>query len=178
MGWWPWAAPQQQSQQPTEQQQSPQQQQQQQQHTGRAPRMPSIYLRSDYTAACPAQHLAYLHCLQHASASGWLPVTGPWTCNEERNALEACRAAARAAAAAGDPLAGAREPSSTLLWREAQRQAAPVWQLVRSHWAERFQEWGAAVRGWGSAARSSGAPGAGEAGRRASSGGSSGQAGS
>lgn len=48
------------------------------------PDKPGLYLRKDYAAACPQQHLAYLRCLQDNSG---IPGT---RCLEELGAFQQC----------------------------------------------------------------------------------------
>lgn len=83
-----------------------------------APRVNSMYLRKDYAAACPEQHIAYLHCLKEAKS--WLP-TSITACHDEYKAFAICKH--RAQAANGPPPDEGPQPSTAeKLWADLQRE--------------------------------------------------------
>jgi len=83
-----------------------------------APRVKSLYLRKDYAAACPEQHLAYLHCLK--AAKSWVPQSVN-VCNDEYRAFAICKH--RAKAVNGPDEDDGPQPSlASKLWQDLQRE--------------------------------------------------------
>lgn len=87
-----------------------------------APRVNSLYLRKDYTAACPQQHLAYLKCMKDSKS--WLPFQLSNACQEEWKAFAACKSRAKAVHVPPEAAkAAAERPSyAALLWQDFQRE--------------------------------------------------------
>lgn len=87
-----------------------------------APRVASSYLRKDYAAACPQQHLAYLKCLKEAKS--WIP-SSIMTCHDEYKAFAICKHRAKEANAgpvSPQQQEQAQQPVSTKLWNALQRE--------------------------------------------------------
>lgn len=82
-----------------------------------APRVNSSYLRKDYAAACPQQHVRYLKCLR--DATGFTNVNA---CQDEYKAFAICKE--RAKAANMTPVEHPVEETSTAqkLWQDLQRE--------------------------------------------------------
>jgi uncharacterized membrane protein YgcG len=119
----------------------------------------SIYLRTNYAAACPTQHLAYLHCKLSSRV--------PWACSEEQAAFETCQALARALA---DPLnQTSHVPAWKLHWANIRH--SPFWGELRTRVGAQMQGYAAALGHGGGDS-----DGSGESGSSSSSGGG-GQAG-
>lgn len=102
--------------------------------------MKSLYLRKDYSAACPAQHIAYLKCMKDSKS--WLPFQGS-ICQDEWKAFAVCKNRAKAAnikPTEGAEAAGERPSFYALLWQDFQREPAVM--AAKMAWRENLAKLG------------------------------------
>jgi hypothetical protein len=95
----------------------------------------SSFLRKDYAAACPEQHIAYLKCMKDSKS--WVP-TSINSCHDEYRAFAICKQ--RAKAVNGPPPGQEPRPGTfTKLWKALQQEPLYIAaSLSMQSWMDKF----------------------------------------
>lgn len=98
-----------------------------------------MYLRADYAAACPGQHLAYLKCLKESKS--WVPFSSINACHDDYKAFANCKQRAKDFGKPPQPAdAGPEQSTAAKLWADLQRE--PVYIAAKMSVQDALQKLG------------------------------------